>query len=186
MPVLLPSTFREICDTLQKLDTVWAIMLIGNSGSGKSTIAKMLSGLLKAPIVSTDEIRSMYAGNELDQTVNFMVWPEVYRRVASLSRQNKNLILDATNVKYTDRMETLTILKEYYPKVLAVFLDIPLEECLRRNSIRTVPRPDYALSVMDEYLQGTRYVQKNGMYFLSTEPELAEGFDLFWRLTEVD
>ena len=57
------------------------IMMVGISGSGKSTKAQELSKLYKATIYSSDQLREELYGNVNDQTHNNEIFVELHKRI---------------------------------------------------------------------------------------------------------
>lgn len=160
----------------------YAIVMIGNSGSGKSTMATNLSSSLWTPIVSSDLIRSQFSskGDDTDQSVNHLVWPEVYRQVGyNLQCGDKRVIVDATHAKSTERQKMVAFIREHGSIVLGIWMDTPLEQCEDHNNARHNPRPPGALVVMNQYLWKRR-TDNDGV--VSTPPAIADGFDGLWRV----
>lgn len=164
----------------------FAVMFIGNSGSGKSTLAIELASAMWTPIVSSDVIRSEFSprGDETDQDVNHQVWPELRRRVEVLLLSPSNVIIDATNAQSPDRKAMIYFLRQWTPNVIGIWMDTPLDECLRRNARRNKPRPPEALEAMHAYLWQGKVVRKSNT--VSTPPALKEGLIGLWRVTPQD
>lgn len=109
------------------------IMLIGIQGSGKTTYSKELSKEYNAEVVSTDKVRQTYPG-----IVESEVFPTVYKLCAEKLKEGNNVILDATHITPKVRKRTFDALDQYkveYEKI-AVYLDTPVEECIKRVDIR--------------------------------------------------
>ena len=109
------------------------IMLIGIPGSGKTTHSNELSLNYNAKVISTDKVRQTYV--DIDEKE---VFPTVYRLCAEELKANRNVILDATHITPKVRKRSFDALDAYdvsYEKI-AVFLDTPVEECVRRVEIR--------------------------------------------------
>lgn len=162
----------------------YAILMIGNSGSGKSTVAAMLSARLGIRIVSSDAIRKELSptSDELDQSVNHLVWPMLRERVSLTLRRVGRVIVDATNAKSPDRIAMIDHVKAHTPNVFGIWMDIPLEECLKRNLTRTVPRPEHAIKSMNAHLNEGKAIWVDGVRISSTRPSLSDGFSHLWRV----
>ena len=109
------------------------IMLVGIPGSGKTTYSKNLIEKYNAEVVSTDKVRQTYPG-----IVESDVFPTVYKLCAEKLNSNINVILDATHITPKVRKRTFDALDQFnveYEKI-AVYLDTPVDECLRRVEIR--------------------------------------------------
>ena len=109
------------------------IMLVGIPGSGKTTHSVELSKKYNAKVISSDKVRQTFVGIEEKD-----VFPTVYRLCAEELKANRNVILDATHITPKVRKRSFDALDAYdvsYEKI-AVFLDTPVEECVRRVEIR--------------------------------------------------
>lgn len=109
------------------------IMLIGIPGSGKTTHSKVLMKEYDCEVISTDKVRQTYPG-----IVESDVFPTVYKLCAEEMKLGHNVILDATHITPKVRKRTFDALDQFeiaYEKI-AVYLDTPVEECLRRVEIR--------------------------------------------------
>ena len=78
-------------------------VLVGISGSGKSTYATGLQKSLKSELVQTDEIRVELCGNAEDQSKNGQVFAVARTRVSQFLSEGKNVIIDATSLNRKDR-----------------------------------------------------------------------------------
>ena len=108
-------------------------MLIGIPGSGKTTYSKELSEKYSAKVISSDKVRQLYVGIDEKE-----VFPTVYKLCVEELKSGKNVILDATHITPKVRKRTFDALDAYgiaYDKV-AIFVDTPVEECIRRVEIR--------------------------------------------------
>jgi len=72
-------------------------------------------------VISPDNIRKELTGNISDQSKNAEIWAMTYERVASALNDNKNVILDATNVKSTDRKRLMGYLNAHVIKPFQCF-----------------------------------------------------------------
>lgn len=134
------------------------IVLVGLPGSGKSTWAA--ERLLNA--LSTDRLRELLVDDAAIQTAN----ADVFRHLRALVRTRLRLKLeatcvDATNLTRKERRVWIRIARELGAEPEAIWFDVPLDECNRRNALRSRVVPE---DVMD------RFAKK------FTPPELSEGF----------
>ena len=83
------------------------ILTIGISGSGKSHWIKTLPKE-KYVIISPDEIRKELTGDISNKTKDKEVYDEVYRRTIKFLKQNRNIIIDSTNLKKNQRRKFIT------------------------------------------------------------------------------
>src|ERR1039457_2421403 len=140
------------------------VVLIGLPGSGKSTHLERLG----APALSSDRIRGLLADDETDQTIH----DRVFQTVRYLLRQRLEIgrpvtYIDATNLRVEERRPRLRLRREvgggggvwgvegrrpyleigreFGCEVEAVWFDVPLEVCLRRNAGRHRVVPEAAM-----------------------------------------
>lgn len=146
------------------------VVMAGIPGSGKSTYAKKeidkLNG--KAIIISRDEIRFSILKDGEDY---FAHENEVFKEFINQIKwnlENTDLIVyaDATHVNIGSRTKLLRALGETLKnvKVECIFMKTSLEECFRRNDLR---------SGIKKVPQGAL----RRMFYSSEEPTFEEGFD---------
>ncbi len=99
------------------------ILPVGISGSGKSTWIKANTNS-NTVVVSPDDIRRELTGNISDQSKNGQVWSTAFDRIASALNSGKNVILDATNIKSSDRKRLMNHLKVNVDKPFDSFAKI--------------------------------------------------------------
>lgn len=137
--------------------------MIGVPGSGKSTYARLLEKR-GAIIVSPDLYRERYRRKS-----DAEIFAAARAEVALHLKAGRDVVFDATNTIRLHRTENIFAGKPYANRTIAVVMQTPLEECLRRhhervrNGIR-VTLPDEAIARMQRQLD-------------SNPPNLKEGFD---------
>lgn len=134
------------------------IVLVGLPGAGKSTYVKKRDGVL-----SSDEIRRLLADNPEDQTIH----SRVFGVLRGLLRQRIELrrpvtYIDATNLRRRDRKPYLKMAKLYDCAIEAIFFDVDVDLCQRRNRKRDRVVPEDVIERMATRLQ---------------PPSVGEGFD---------
>ena len=121
-------------------------MLIGIQGSGKTTFSKILKEKLHCDIVSSDGIRKSHPEFKED-----MVWPEIYRLIGEDVKMDRDVIYDATNITPKVRkrfMDNINLVTNNHPfKIMAYFIDTPLEECIERVKIRNENKNEIYLPI---------------------------------------
>lgn len=116
-------------------------MMIGISGSGKSTYAQKVADEYVAKIVSSDAIRKEIFGDENVQDHNDIIFQTYNSDIATCLRSGYDVIADATNLTYKSRKATFNAIKDIDCRVVALIQCTPLKDCLDMNSERerTVP-----------------------------------------------
>jgi predicted kinase len=140
------------------------IMLIGLPGSGKSYWSKKY--IQENPdtiLVSSDSIREEVFGDVNDQSHNGEVFNIVHQRVVAAIKNERDVILDATNLSRKRRIGFLKSIPGCLAE--AIVFAIPFEFCCKRNAARDRVVPQ---EVMDR------------MYRSFQPPHYAEGFDNIW------
>ncbi|MFX1239580.1 MAG: AAA family ATPase [Promethearchaeota archaeon] len=126
-------------------------MLVGIPGTGKSTLAKKMMETCPQGrvIVSSDEIRFNMlnyseTGVDFDPTVEARVWNLIESSVKNViaASLTKEIVLDATNVRRSNRSKFIKIAKENGIKTRAIVLYKPLEEVKEQNMSRKRIVPD--------------------------------------------
>lgn len=110
-------------------------VLIGVSGSGKSTYAESMIPNTHLAVVSTDAIRKTYFGSEEDQRDGAKVFQTAYDWINDHLQHGKDVVFDATNTTKRGRKELLRSITPPFRKV-AVLVTPPLEVSLARNAKR--------------------------------------------------
>jgi predicted kinase len=134
------------------------LVLVGLPGSGKSTWARREG----VPVLSSDQIRLLLADDETDQSIH----KQVFATIRGLLRLRLDLgrevtAIDATNLTPKERRPYIRIARSRGAVAEAVFFNLPVETCLKRNARRPRKVPEQAIHAMARKL---------------VPPSLTEGF----------
>ena len=126
------------------------VLLIGLPGSGKSTYCRRRH----IQPLSTDTLRLWLLDDETDQSQQARIFG-LLRMLLRLRLQlgRARTYIDATNLTRQERRPYKLLAKEYGYELCAVFFDVPLEVCLRRNRKRRRVVPEDVMEKMARKLQ---------------------------------
>lgn len=121
-------------------------LMVGLSGSGKSTIAKQLTDVEKNTIiVSSDAIREELTGKVEDQSKNEEVFKIFHKRIREGLENKYNVIADATNITIKSRRAILLNVRGLDVHKIAYVIPKPYEQCKKDNLHREHPVPEEVL-----------------------------------------
>jgi predicted kinase len=120
------------------------VLLVGLPGSGKSTWASRKRGVL-----SSDAVRELLADDAGDQSIHARVF-RVIRDLLKHRLQLKRPVtyIDATNLTPKERRPYIKLAALFDARIDAVFFDVPVQECIRRNHGRGRIVPDEVIQTM--------------------------------------
>lgn len=147
------------------------IVVMGRVGTGKTTIATLLSGIIGWDVLSSDLIRKEMAGVSLYERSDESVLTHLYSegmtaktysmlRSGALdkTKQGEGVILDATYSRVDQRMELREVLQESGVQYCFVELVAPDELVIDRLSLRDVSEPNISDARLDDFdLLDSRY-----------------------------
>lgn len=125
------------------------ILLVGLPGSGKTHYVEEM----RAPALSSDELRRVLSDDPENQTIHrrvFGVLRELLKHRIELGRPVT--YIDATNLTPSERRPYLKMAEQLDCDIEAVFFDVPIEECQRRNRLRHRVVPEEVIQHMAERL----------------------------------
>jgi predicted kinase len=114
------------------------VVLVGVAGSGKSTFAAV--HFAPDEVLSSDEYRALVAGDAADQSATGEAFRQLHAALDRRLRRGALTVVDATNIHPWARRQLLDAARAARRPTVAVVLDLPLAECLRRARGRS-PRP---------------------------------------------
>jgi predicted kinase len=125
------------------------IVLVGLPGSGKSTYVKQAGGMA----LSSDELRRVLSDDPDNQSIHTRVF-SVLRNLLQHRLELKRPVtyVDATNLTPAERQPYLELGKLFDCDMEAVYFDVPVAECQRRNRGRDRVVPDDVIAQMAKRL----------------------------------
>ena len=172
-----PQTFASL---FPGFPSAGLVVLIGVSGSGKSSWAKR--ALPHAHVLSSDAMRAVLTDDESHQDCSHDAF-ELLERLADLRlKYGRTAVLDATNLKRSARTPWLAIARKHHVPAVAVWFDVPLPLCARRQFLRDRKVPPEVLGKQAKSLNDIRNnLLEEGwdaVVRLSTEQERPEAYDV--------
>ena len=124
-------------------------VMCGVPASGKTTFSKQLAETYGLTRFSYDEMRCFDLRDLMKPTIKAL-------------EEGQNVIVDNVNNRISGRKQILNYVLDISCKKILIFMDTSLEECIKRNSFRQYPLPDYFI---------------NGIHHALQPPTLDEGWD---------
>lgn len=122
------------------LTMVTVYVMCGVPGSGKTTTSKQMAEEHGLERFSFDEMRCFRL-------------EEFMRPALEAIREGKSVILDSTNLRANVRAKILQAVEDIPCKKIAVYMNTPLEECIRRNANREARLQDCIIESTHRSLQ---------------------------------
>jgi predicted kinase len=146
------------------------VLLIGVAGSGKSTFATR--HFRETEVLSSDRLRAVITDDPDAQGATDDAFDLLHRILELRLRRGRLTVVDATNVEGWARAELLGVARRHRRPAVAIVLDLPLEEAMRRNLQRPPPRPPAGA------------LRRQSRWLADSVPELGhEGFESVHHLT---
>ena len=149
------------------------VVLIGATGSGKSTFAR--KHFRASEIISSDYARGLVSDDENNQAASADAF-ELVRFIAEKRLRNRKIaVIDATNVRASERKQWVEIARRWHALPVAIVLDPGLDVCVERNKARPDRNfgPGVPQRMISEIRRGLRGLQR-------------EGFRQVWTLSSAD
>lgn len=129
-------------------------ILCGNCASGKSTYCDFArDSHTEAVVLSSDEARFLIAGDESNQECSGRAFQFLELALEMLLRQNKNVILDATNTTRKSRKQWVKLGRKYGALIQMTVFNVPVEVCKARNAARDRKVPEDVIDRMAAQFQ---------------------------------
>jgi predicted kinase len=124
-------------------------VLVGLPGSGKSTYVDKRDGVL-----SSDEIRRLLCDDPTNQSIHKQTFATLRRLLKSrLEMKRPVTYIDATNLTPRERAPCIKLAHKHGAIAEALFFDVPVAECQRRNRARDRKVPDDVIEKMSGRLR---------------------------------
>ncbi len=117
-----------------RFPAVALVLLVGPAGSGKSTFADR--HFQPTEVLSSDRCRAMVSDDETRQDINEDAFGLLHYWLNLRLKNRRFTVVDSTALKPASRERLLAIAAQHRVPVYALALDVPLEECVRRDSAR--------------------------------------------------
>ncbi len=121
--------------TVIKLPSMGLVLLIGISGSGKSTFAR--AHFRPTQVISSDFCRGLVADDENDQASTADAFDVLNYIVGTRLRRGLLTVVDATSVQPAARASLVKLAKEHDVLTDAVVLDVPVPVATARTEARS-------------------------------------------------
>lgn len=145
------------------------VLLIGTSGSGKSTFAKR--HFLPSEVVGSDQCRAMLSDDENNQQFTAEAFALLHYIVDMRLALGRLTVVDATNLRREDRASLVKIARARHALPAAIVFNLPQNICHERNHDR--PDRDFGPHV----IRNQHSLLKRGLRGLKRE-----GFRIIHRL----
>jgi predicted kinase len=125
------------------------VLLVGLPGCGKSTWVQSKVAFGISGVLSSDAVREILADDAGNQNIHarvFRVMRDLLKHRLELKRPVT--YIDATNLTPKERRPYIKLAELYDGEIEAVFFDVPVEECKRRNRGRRRMVPDEVIDTM--------------------------------------
>ena len=124
-------------------------ILISPPAGGKSTYCNFARESHGEPVVvSSDEARLLISGDENNQECSGRAFDFMRLAVEMLLRQNKNVIVDATNITKKARKDWVRLGRKYGTTIQMTVFKVPVDVCKARNARRERKVPDIVIESM--------------------------------------
>lgn len=126
--------------------------MVGIPASGKSTVALSFATALGLKYISSDEERERVTGDAGDISQDKKVWENLRANLKSSIRE-RGVVFDATNVSKKSRRWLIDSAKSVGVNAFAIFMDTPLDVCLKRNAARDRKVPEHVIKSFFERIE---------------------------------
>lgn len=112
------------------------LLLIGTSGSGKTTWINSINSNNYFIVISTDEMRVEFTGNINDKSKDSEIYTEASKRTIEAITLGRSVIFDTTNLTKEKRRPFIEAVRVALPKVNIQYKLMPLNVELAKKRIK--------------------------------------------------
>ena len=112
------------------------ILMIGTSGSGKSTWIRSINTNNQFEIISADEMRIEFTGDINDKSKDKEIYATIKERAIESINNNKSIIIDSTNLQKERRRDFINSIREAVPNVIIEYKLMDLNSKLAKQRIK--------------------------------------------------
>ncbi len=151
------------------------VLLVGASGSGKSSFAK--KHFAQYETVSSDACRGIVSNDENNQAASNDAFELFYYIISMRLKKGLLTVADATNIQPDARKKLISIARSFHVLPVAIVFDMPQELCETRNQQRTdrnVP-PQVIRRQLQDLKRSLKSIKKEGfkkLYTFRSEEEV--------------
>jgi len=117
-------------------DRFTLVLLVGISGSGKSTYASKLSKEINAKIISSDNCREELTGSKSNMSNDGYMWTKVLPERLEKELQGNNVIFDSTACYKKPRKWIINMAKSMSAKIECHYFEPDVKRALIQNRLR--------------------------------------------------
>jgi protein phosphatase len=171
----LPTGGGEHLKPVLEIPDFALVVLIGATGSGKSTFAA--KHFKATEVISSDRCRGWVSDDETDQSVTADAF-DLVRALAEKRLKHRRLaVIDATNVRPSDRKGWVEIARRWHALPVAIVVDPGVKTCVERNLLRAdrPSGPQIVQRMASEVRRGLGGLQREGfrqVWKLMSEEEI--------------
>lgn len=111
---------------------LYLFIFCGCAGAGKTTLSKEMADKYQAVRYSFDEMECLE-------------YSELFPYIVGSIFEGKNIVVDALFTRVSQRKLILDVTKDIDCKRILIYMNTPLEECIRRNAQRPNPLPEFMI-----------------------------------------